>query len=232
TDGCERASAISASKAWCRRSSSARCACMDMLGGSPQSDCYLTQEVYTVLARFRSGFRLCSAAIPDLCGGSIGRLEGGRAKRDTFLQGFGVARFGVAISAWPEVSYALLLAGDGGPGPAVHRPREPQKRRKSAIADLGGGQHPQSALLGSQSAFGRRACAARALRAAQASAVAMTKDEERELREQLARLQQEHRDLDAAISALQHSPGSDLLQVQRLKKRKLQLRDRISYIED
>jgi hypothetical protein len=45
-------------------------------------------------------------------------------------------------------------------------------------------------------------------------------------------LHQEHRDLDAAISALQHSPGSDLLQVQRLKKRKLHLRDRISYIED
>jgi len=64
------------------------------------------------------------------------------------------------------------------------------------------------------------------------SAVAMTKDEERELREQLARLQQEHRDLDVAISALQHSPGSDLLQVQRLKKRKLYLRDRISHIED
>src|SRR5262245_6539326 len=64
------------------------------------------------------------------------------------------------------------------------------------------------------------------------SAVAMTKDEERELREQLARLQQEHRDLDAAISALQHSPGSDVLQVQRLKKRKLYLRDRISHIED
>jgi len=64
------------------------------------------------------------------------------------------------------------------------------------------------------------------------SAVAMTRDEERELREQLARLMQEHRDLDAAISALQHSPGSDLLQVQRLKKRKLYLRDRISHIED
>jgi hypothetical protein len=64
------------------------------------------------------------------------------------------------------------------------------------------------------------------------SAVPMTKDEERELQEQLARLQQEHRDLDAAISALQHSPGSDLLQVQRLKKRKLYLRDRISHIED
>jgi hypothetical protein len=63
-------------------------------------------------------------------------------------------------------------------------------------------------------------------------AVAMTKEEERELREQLARLQQEHRDLDAAISALAMSPGSDLIQVQRLKKRKLHLRDRIRVIED
>jgi hypothetical protein len=60
----------------------------------------------------------------------------------------------------------------------------------------------------------------------------MTREEERALRDQLARLQQEHRDLDAAISALQHAPGSDMLQVQRLKKRKLSLRDRISFIED
>jgi hypothetical protein len=60
----------------------------------------------------------------------------------------------------------------------------------------------------------------------------MTKEEEHELKEQLARLQQEHRDLDAAIAALQDSPGSDMLQVQRLKKRKLYLRDRISFIED
>jgi hypothetical protein len=60
----------------------------------------------------------------------------------------------------------------------------------------------------------------------------MTKEEERELREQLARLLQEHRDLDTAIEALQDAPGSDLLQVQRLKKRKLYLKDRISFIED
>ena len=60
----------------------------------------------------------------------------------------------------------------------------------------------------------------------------MTKDEEHELREQLARLQQEHRDLDVAIAALQESVGSDILQVQRLKKRKLHLRDRITFIED
>jgi hypothetical protein len=60
----------------------------------------------------------------------------------------------------------------------------------------------------------------------------MNKEEERELRAQLSRLQQEHRDLDAAIAALQVSPGSDLIQVQRLKKRKLYLRDRITFIED
>jgi hypothetical protein len=65
-----------------------------------------------------------------------------------------------------------------------------------------------------------------------APAVAMTKEEERELREQLARLQQEHRDLDAAIAALALSPGSDVIQVQRLKKRKLVLRDKIRRIED
>jgi hypothetical protein len=61
---------------------------------------------------------------------------------------------------------------------------------------------------------------------------AMTNYNEAELRAQLERLRQEHRDLDAAISALQDAPGSDVLQVQRLKKRKLWLRDRIAFIED
>jgi hypothetical protein len=60
----------------------------------------------------------------------------------------------------------------------------------------------------------------------------MTTEQERELRDQLARLQQEHRDLDAAIAALQLSPSSDLIQVQRLKKRKLVLRDKIRAVED
>jgi hypothetical protein len=67
---------------------------------------------------------------------------------------------------------------------------------------------------------------------APAAAAIMTNEEERELVAQLARLRQEHRDLDAAIEALHTSPGSDLLQVQRLKKRKLVLRDRIIAIED
>src|SRR6266849_4505855 len=60
----------------------------------------------------------------------------------------------------------------------------------------------------------------------------MTKEEEIELKTQLERLRQEHRDLDAAIEALQAVPGADLIQVQRLKKRKLILRDRITFIED
>ena len=62
--------------------------------------------------------------------------------------------------------------------------------------------------------------------------LAMTDEDERELEAELARLQQEHRDLDAAIDALHQSPAPDLLMLQRLKKRKLQLRDRIAFIED
>ena len=60
----------------------------------------------------------------------------------------------------------------------------------------------------------------------------MTNEEERELRAQLARLLQDHRDLDAAIAALEGLPGADIIQIQRLKKRKMQLRDRITFIED
>ena len=60
----------------------------------------------------------------------------------------------------------------------------------------------------------------------------MTAEEERELLAVLERLRQEHRDLDVAIQALQDMPGSDQLQLARFKKGKLQLRDRIGYIED
>ena len=45
-------------------------------------------------------------------------------------------------------------------------------------------------------------------------------------------LREEHRDLDAAIAALQAGATVDQLQVQRLKKRKLSLRDRVSKLED
>lgn len=52
------------------------------------------------------------------------------------------------------------------------------------------------------------------------------------LRIQLHELRQEHRDLDAAISALHENPAGDRLQLQRLKKKKLWLRDEIARIED
>ncbi|MGE0341130.1 MAG: YdcH family protein [Xanthobacteraceae bacterium] len=60
----------------------------------------------------------------------------------------------------------------------------------------------------------------------------MTREEERELNLELERLKQEHRDLDTAIDALLGTAGHDRIQVQRLKKRKLLMRDRISMIED
>jgi hypothetical protein len=60
----------------------------------------------------------------------------------------------------------------------------------------------------------------------------MKNEEERELRADLERLRQEHRDLDAAIDALLAATGCDRLQVQRLKKRKLQIRDQIAQAED
>ncbi|MGO4705006.1 YdcH family protein [Microvirga sp. 2MCAF38] len=53
-----------------------------------------------------------------------------------------------------------------------------------------------------------------------------------ELDDDLARLKQEHRDLDNAIDALEQIITGDQLQVQRLKKRKLVLRDQIIRLED
>jgi hypothetical protein len=49
---------------------------------------------------------------------------------------------------------------------------------------------------------------------------------------EIDRLRQEHRDLDGAIAALTSFGAGDQIQVQRLKKRKLLLRDRISHLED
>jgi hypothetical protein len=48
----------------------------------------------------------------------------------------------------------------------------------------------------------------------------------------LVRLRMEHRDLDAAIEALRATAAPDQLQLARLKKRKLRLRDEIAMIED
>jgi len=59
---------------------------------------------------------------------------------------------------------------------------------------------------------------------------------EQELRKRLASLRSEHRDLDVAIAALADAGAQsgfvDQLQMARLKKRKLALKDRIAAIED
>ena len=52
------------------------------------------------------------------------------------------------------------------------------------------------------------------------------------LRLELEVLKSEHRDLDDAISALQEKAGADRLTIQRLKKRKLRLKDKIANLED
>ena len=48
----------------------------------------------------------------------------------------------------------------------------------------------------------------------------------------LAELREEHRDLDAAIAKLVSDPTCDQLQLSRLKKRKLKLKDMIGYFEN
>jgi hypothetical protein len=45
-------------------------------------------------------------------------------------------------------------------------------------------------------------------------------------------LRQEHGDLEAAIVALQAAPAIDQLQIARIKKRKLRIKDEISQLED
>lgn len=62
----------------------------------------------------------------------------------------------------------------------------------------------------------------------------MTGDEDQEsdwVRE-LATLRQEHRDLDDSINALLETGRNNPLQIQRLKKKKLTLKDKIAAVED
>lgn len=53
-----------------------------------------------------------------------------------------------------------------------------------------------------------------------------------ELRARIAALAQQHRDLDVAIDSLSASNTADQLQLRRLKKQKLMLKDQISQLED
>lgn len=59
----------------------------------------------------------------------------------------------------------------------------------------------------------------------------MSDQEQAELRLAFARLKQEHLDFDAAINAMM-TVGCDPLQIQRMKKKKLALKDRLRTLED
>ena len=60
----------------------------------------------------------------------------------------------------------------------------------------------------------------------------MSADQESQLRERLADLRVEHRQLDVQIAELEAQDVRDQLQITRLKKKKLALKDEIAAIED
>ena len=51
------------------------------------------------------------------------------------------------------------------------------------------------------------------------------------LKQRIYQLNVEHRDLDDVISRLSQSPAQDQLQLQRLKKRKLLIKDQITMLD-
>ncbi|HPF48063.1 MAG TPA: DUF465 domain-containing protein [Emcibacteraceae bacterium] len=56
--------------------------------------------------------------------------------------------------------------------------------------------------------------------------------DEGDILEKIQQLRVQHRDLDDAISALIYSGTSNMLQIKRLKKQKLMLKDKIAQLED
>ena len=60
----------------------------------------------------------------------------------------------------------------------------------------------------------------------------MQRQNDRDLRDELMALRNDHRTLDEEIVALEAMGGADQLLIRRLKKKKLQLKDQITAIED
>ena len=59
----------------------------------------------------------------------------------------------------------------------------------------------------------------------------MSEQDQAELRLEYARLKQDHADFDAAINAM-IATGCDPIQVQRMKKKKLQIKDKLLQLHD
>lgn len=60
----------------------------------------------------------------------------------------------------------------------------------------------------------------------------LSAEAETRLRARLTELRQEHQDLDDSIRALEAMPRPDQIQIARLKKKKLVLRDQVEMLED
>lgn len=60
----------------------------------------------------------------------------------------------------------------------------------------------------------------------------LSDDDPATLARHLTELREEHRDLDTAIAKLVLDPACNQLQLSRLKKRKLKLKDMIAYFEN
>ncbi|PHP69163.1 hypothetical protein CSC94_02285 [Zhengella mangrovi] len=59
----------------------------------------------------------------------------------------------------------------------------------------------------------------------------MSEQEQADIRLEFARLKQDHADFDAAIEAM-IATGADPLRIQRMKKKKLAIKDRLQVLED
>ena len=57
-------------------------------------------------------------------------------------------------------------------------------------------------------------------------------EDQESIRKRLEEVKMEHRDLDDAIARVAENPPFDQIKIQRLKKRKLALKDEISRLED
>ncbi len=64
------------------------------------------------------------------------------------------------------------------------------------------------------------------------SLISLTEEERREIEHRIAELEVEHGDLDDIISRLSEHPTQDQLQLRRLKKRKLFLKDMLARLRD
>ena len=62
--------------------------------------------------------------------------------------------------------------------------------------------------------------------------IALTDEERREIEQRIAELELEHSDLDDIIGRLAQTPAQDQLQLRRLKKKKLFLKDQLARLRD